>query len=99
MICEVWPDSPPLVSVIMNTHNGEPYLREAIDSVLAQSYQNWELILWDDASTDRTPEIAKAYADSDSRVKYFRVELKAVGSSEESCASASARNIHRVPRL
>ena len=53
----------PLVSVIMNCFNGEKYLREAIDSVLAQTYQNWELIFWDNQSTDSSAEIVKSYDD------------------------------------
>ena len=59
----------PLVSVIMNCFNGEVYLREAIDSVYAQTYANWEIIFWDNASTDGSSEIAKSY---DERVRYFR---------------------------
>ena len=58
----------PLVSVIMNCHNGEKYLREAIDSVISQTYNNWELILWDNHSTDKTSDIIKSYTDS--RVHY-----------------------------
>ena len=59
----------PLVSVLMNCYNGEKYLREAIDSVFAQTYQNWEVIFWDNQSTDRSAEIFKGY--NDSRVKYY----------------------------
>ena len=44
----------PLVSVIMNCYNGEKYLREAIDSVYAQTYTNWEIIFWDNSSTDKS---------------------------------------------
>ena len=51
----------PLVSVIMNCFNGEKYLHEAIDSVYAQSYHNWEIIFWDNASTDDSACIAKTY--------------------------------------
>ncbi len=58
----------PLVSVIMNCYNGEKYLREAIDSVYAQTYENWEIIFWDNASTDKSAEIAKSY---DSKLNYF----------------------------
>ena len=58
----------PLVSVIMNCYNGEKYLREAIDSVYAQSYKNWEIIFWDNLSTDSSAEIAKSY---DSKLRYF----------------------------
>lgn len=59
----------PLVSIIMNCYNGEKYLREAIDSVLAQTYQNWEIIFWDNQSTDKSAEILKSYKES--RMKYF----------------------------
>jgi glycosyltransferase involved in cell wall biosynthesis len=62
--------SAPLVSVIMNCYNGEKYLAQAIDSVLAQSYANWEIVFWDNQSTDRSAEIFKGYADP--RLKYFR---------------------------
>lgn len=63
----------PKVSVIINCYNAEKYLREAIDSVFAQTYKNWEIILWDNASTDKTAEIAKSYPAD--RVKYFRGEV------------------------
>jgi glycosyltransferase involved in cell wall biosynthesis len=59
----------PLVSIVMNCYNGEKYLREAIDSVYLQTYQNWEIIFWDNASTDSTAEIAKSY---DEKLKYFK---------------------------
>ena len=58
-----------LVSVIMNCFNGEKYLREALDSVLAQTYSNWELIFWDNQSTDQSAEIFRSY--DDPRFKYF----------------------------
>ncbi|MBT7608692.1 MAG: glycosyltransferase [Bacteriovoracaceae bacterium] len=48
-------------------------MAEAIESAIAQTYTNWEIIFWDNASTDRTPEIAKSYTDS--RFKYFRGEV------------------------
>jgi glycosyltransferase involved in cell wall biosynthesis len=59
----------PKVSILMNCYNGEEYLREAIDSVLAQTYKNWELIFWDNCSTDRSAEIFKSYADE--RLIYY----------------------------
>jgi glycosyltransferase involved in cell wall biosynthesis len=59
----------PLISVIINIRNGAATLREAIDSVLAQSFRDWELILWDDCSTDNSPSIAASYRDS--RIFYF----------------------------
>jgi len=62
-------DEQPLVSVIMNCFNGEKYLREAIDSVKAQTYQNWELIFWDNQSTDQSAKIVQSY--DDPRIYYF----------------------------
>ncbi len=62
----------PLVSVIMNCYNGEKYLKEAIDSVLKQTYTNWELIFWDNQSTDESPKIVKSY--DDKRICYYYAE-------------------------
>lgn len=59
----------PLVSVLMNCYNGEKYLREAVESVLAQTYQNWEIIFWDNQSTDKSAEIFNSYKDI--RLKYY----------------------------
>ena len=52
----------------MNCYNGEKYLHEAIDSVYAQTYDNWEIIFWDNCSTDSSAKIAKSY---DSKLKYY----------------------------
>jgi glycosyltransferase involved in cell wall biosynthesis len=62
---------PPLVSVIMNCLNCGKYVREAIDSVFAQTYSAWEIIFWDNASKDCSGEIARSYG---SRLRYFRGE-------------------------
>ena len=59
----------PLVSVIMNCYNGAKFLIPAIESVLAQTYQNWEIIFWDNRSTDLSAEIYCGYQDS--RFRYF----------------------------
>lgn len=58
----------PLVSIIMNCFNSEYFLKDAIDSIYDQSYTNWEIIFWDNASTDSSASIAKKY---DHRLKYF----------------------------
>ena len=60
----------PLVSVIMNCHNGERYLRQSILSVINQTYKNWEIIFWDNKSTDQSAKIAKSFKDK--RIKYFK---------------------------
>jgi glycosyltransferase involved in cell wall biosynthesis len=59
----------PLVSIIMNVRNGAATLREAIDSVLSQTYQDWELIVWDDRSTDASAQVVSQYRDV--RLRYF----------------------------
>jgi glycosyltransferase involved in cell wall biosynthesis len=61
----------PFVSVITTAYNREKYLAEAIESVLASTYTNFELIICDDCSTDKTLEIAKGYAARDHRIKVF----------------------------
>ena len=58
----------PLVSILMNCFNGEKYLIEAIDSIYAQTYQNWEIVFWDNASTDNSASIVSSY---DDQIKYY----------------------------
>jgi len=57
------------VSIVLPTYNGERYIEQAIQSVLAQTYQNFELIIVDDCSTDGTAYIVQRYVDQDSRVQ------------------------------
>ncbi len=59
----------PSVSVIMNVRNGAGTLREAMESVLRQSFHDWELIVWDDRSTDESAQIVAGYKDR--RIRYF----------------------------
>lgn len=74
-------DNKPLVSIGMPIYNEERYLPRALDSLLAQDYENFELIISDNASTDRTPEICLHYAAKDSRIRYYRNEVN-IGSDE-----------------
>lgn len=62
----------PKVSIGLPVYNGENYLREAIDSILGQSFTDFELILSDNASSDKTADICLQYATKDSRVHYYR---------------------------
>ena len=57
-----------LVSIIMNCYNGQRFLKEAIDSVYQQTYHDWEIIFWDNASDDDSAKVAKSY---DKKLKYF----------------------------
>lgn len=58
------------VSVIIPVWNSERYLAEAIDSVINQSFHDFELIALDDGSTDKSPDILKDFAQKDSRIKH-----------------------------
>ncbi|MCY6494610.1 glycosyltransferase [Leptolyngbya sp. GGD] len=61
----------PLVSLITTVYNREAYLSETIESILSQSYSNFELLIWDDGSTDDSVEIARHYAAQDKRIRIF----------------------------
>jgi glycosyltransferase involved in cell wall biosynthesis len=65
-------ESSPLVSVLMTSYNREKYISQAIESVLNSSYTNFELIIVDDGSTDKTVFIAKSYEAKDSRIKLYQ---------------------------
>jgi glycosyltransferase involved in cell wall biosynthesis len=62
------------VSVVINAYNAEPYFAECLDSLLAQTLQDFEIIIVDDASTDRTPAIAEEYVRRDPRIRVERNE-------------------------
>lgn len=64
--------SKPLISIGLPAHNGEQVISDAIESFLRQTYKNFELIISDDASTDATQKICKAYAQKDKRIRYIR---------------------------
>lgn len=67
-------ESAPFISIISPTYNHEKYLADCIESVLSQSYDNWEMIILNDGSTDRTAEIAASYRDRDSRIQLVNQE-------------------------
>ena len=60
-----------MISIIMPVYNSEKYVSEALESVCNQSYQNWELLIVNDGSTDDTPKLIDEYAKKDSRIKVF----------------------------
>jgi glycosyltransferase involved in cell wall biosynthesis len=64
----------PLVSILTPVYNGAPYLEECIESVLGQTYENWDYTIVDNASTDETPEIASRYAAQDARIRHLRYD-------------------------
>lgn len=76
-------DNTPLVSIGLAVYNGERYLEEAIRSILAQTYTNFELIISDNASTDRTEAICRGYAAQDARIRYSRNATNIGGANNE----------------
>lgn len=72
----------PLVSIITPVYNHEQYVSHCIESVLAQSYGNWEQIVVDDGSSDRTPEIVRSY--DDPRIRYVPLEHRGLSALAES---------------
>ena len=64
--------SVPRLSIGLPTYNGENFLAESLDALLGQSYEDFELIISDNASTDGTEDICRRYAKQDSRIRYIR---------------------------
>lgn len=78
-------DSESLVSVITPSYNSSPFIKETIESVQAQSYANWEMIIVDDKSRDDSVHVIKQYIDKDPRIKLITLTQNA--------GAARARNI------
>lgn len=76
--------SMPLISIITPCYNCEQYIAETIESVLAQTYTNWEMLITDDCSNDQSPEILNSYAQRDKRINIIR--------HEQNWGAAKARN-------
>ena len=72
----------PLISIIMNCLNGEKYLKQALDSIFEQTDDNWEIVFWDNASTDKSVAIAESYG---KRVRCFK--------NQATCSLGKARNL------
>lgn len=71
-----------LVSIITPCYNAAPYIAQTIESVLAQTYPYWEMIVVDDCSTDDSASIIKGYAAKDARIKYFKTGKKSGSPAE-----------------
>lgn len=79
-----------LVSIIMPSYNTAEFIAESIQSVLSQSYQNWELLIVDDCSTDNTDEVVKPYL-VDKRIKYLKNEKNSGAAVSRNRALREAR--------
>ena len=86
----------PLVTVLMAVYNGEKYLREAIESILDQTYTNFEFLIINDGSSDRTEEIILSY--NDKRIRYIKNEqnLKLIASLNKGLDLAKGEFIARM---
>ena len=69
------------ISIGMPVFNGEAYIKESLDSILTQTYEDFELIVSDNASTDQTEEICRVYAEKDQRISYYR-QKENIGASK-----------------
>tara|TARA_B110000037_G_C17080818_1_gene489882 strand:+ start:801 stop:1688 length:888 start_codon:yes stop_codon:yes gene_type:complete len=68
----------PSISVVMPVWNGERHLREAVDSILGQTFRDFEFLILDDGSTDTTPQILEEYARKDSRIRIIRLDHEGI---------------------
>ena len=62
------------VSIGLPVYNGENFIEEALNSIIGQTYGEWELIISDNASTDRTPKICESYTKKDHRIRFYQNE-------------------------
>ena len=79
-----------LVSVIMPTYNCAKFIAETLDSIKAQTYENWEVVIVDDCSKDNTKEIVDAYIANDARIKYHCLEVNSGAAVARTTAMAMA---------
>lgn len=88
----------PDISVIMSVYNGETYLEEAIESVINQTFENWELIIINDCSTDSTADILSSFAIKDERIKVHtnEVNLKLPSSLNKAISLCNGKYIARM---
>lgn len=82
----------PRVSIALPVYNGENFLEEAIGSILAQTYGDYELVISDNCSSDATPQIAQHYASQDGRVRYVRQPRNLGGAGNFNWTARAARS-------
>ena len=92
------PSAAPAVTVIMNIRDGEEYLRESIDSVLAQSFEDFELICFDDMSKDASVAIVQSYHDPRIRLIHSELDLTLGKARCAAIGHAAPRALRRTPQ-
>ena len=88
-----------LVSIITPVYHAERFIEQTILSVQAQTYQDWEIILVDDCSNDRSGEIIKSFAVEDARIRYYRLEKNSGAAVATVMICGYPRNSHNSWRL
>jgi len=86
-----------MISVGMPVYNGEQWVAAAVESILNQTYRDFELVISDNNSSDATDEICRRYAETDSRIKYIRQPVNIGASANYSFVFRSARAPHFNP--
>ena len=81
----------PLVSVVMPVFNGERFIGEAIESILSQTFTDFELIIVDDGSEDRSEEIVQAFQERDGRIQFFQLETNMGPATARNCGISASR--------
>ena len=81
---------PTTISLVMTVYNRQKYLPQAVDSILTQTYPHWQLTIWDDGSTDASPQIGREYALRDPRIRF--VSAPHAGLQHSLCAALATAN-------
>ncbi|MEL4429147.1 glycosyltransferase family 2 protein [Shewanella mangrovisoli] len=84
----------PLVSIIMPSYNSAKTIAESIDSVISQTYQNWELLITDDVSFDNTRDIVRSYCAKDNRIKLFELDINSGAGASRNNSIENSKGIY-----
>lgn len=87
-----------LVSIITPAYNAAAYIEETIESVLAQTYTNWEMLIVNDCSKDNTAEIVESYAKKDKRIKLINLKQNSGAAAARNKAIQNARQVYSLFR-
>ena len=83
-----------LVSIITPTYNCGRFIAETIESVQAQTWKNWEMLIVDDCSTDDTREVVAKYAESDLRIKYIKLKQNSGAATARTVSMSLAQGVY-----
>ena len=86
----------PEISIITPVYQAEKFLKKCVDSILSQSFTDWELLLVDDGSTDKSSEICRTYAEQDARIRYHQKENGGVSSARNAGVALAEGALYHV---